>query len=139
MAQFVREERVKVSVIFRIAVATAGFVVAVGCAGAPFSYTSDRCLGAYNQCRNQCPSIEYGEAQAACFDRCLAREQQCYAVGDDGAGSSAAQDELIGDKRDRAEKQADFERWKAQKERERPESDSAGDENEAAEGTPDEQ
>lgn len=115
------------------------FIAIAGCAETPFGYSSDRCLGAYNQCRNQCPSIESGDAQAACYDRCLAREQQCYAVGDDGAGSSMAQDRLIGDQRDRADKEAEFERWKARKERERAEGgEPAEDESEALEEAPDE-
>lgn len=124
----------------RPVVAAAGFIAIAGCAETPFSYSSDRCLGSYNQCRNQCPSIESGGAQAACHDRCLARERQCYAIGDDGAGSSIAQDRLIGDKRDQAGKQAGFERWKAQREREQAESgESAEDENGTPEDAPEEQ
>ena len=104
--------------------------LAAGCSVAPFGYAQDRCVGSYNQCRNNCKDAQFGGAQTSCYDRCLARESQCYATGDDGAGSTLSQESLIGLSRSEAEKQADYERWKAQKEREEAaatENDGAGD------------
>ncbi|MEM8771238.1 MAG: hypothetical protein AAGD92_06280 [Pseudomonadota bacterium] len=106
---------------------TAGVLLLSACAGPPFSYAEDRCLGAYNQCRNQCVDIPSGGAQSACFDRCLANEQRCYAVGDDGTGSSLAQESLIERARQEQEKEAAFEAYKARKERERAETETAKD------------
>ena len=98
-----------------------------GCA-APFSYAEDRCLGSYNQCRNSCPSIDSGPAQSACFERCLSRQSQCYAVGDDAVGSSLSQDALIGYSRSEAQKQADFEAWKSKKAREKAQEEQKAEE-----------
>lgn len=83
-----------------------------------FSYSKDRCLGAYNQCANGCKDAPYGGAQAACFDRCLARQSQCYTMGDDGAGSTLAQDSLIDRAKTLEEKAAAYEEWRARKARE---------------------
>jgi len=107
----------------------ASFAFIAGCTSAPFSYAGDRCNGAYNQCRNSCVDMPFGGAQSSCFDRCLARESQCYATGDDGAGSSLAQESLIGQSRTDAEKEAGYQRWKAQKERERAEAEAEAAEN----------
>ncbi len=89
----------------------------IGCA-APFSYSADRCLGAYNQCRNACKDIDSGPAQSACYERCSERETLCYSSGDDGAGSSLSQESLIGLSRKEAEKEAGYRAWKAERERE---------------------
>lgn len=96
------------------------------CVSSPFSYSEDRCLGSYNQCRNSCKDMPFGGAQSACYDRCLTRESQCYASGDDGAGSSLSQESLIGRSRAEAEKEEGYQRWKAQKEKERAEAEKAG-------------
>ncbi len=103
--------KLKISLIGAVLALTAG------CSSAPFGYAQDRCLGAHNQCRNNCKDMPFGGAQSACYDRCLARETQCYATGDDGAGSTLSQESLMGLSRSEAEKQAEYERWKAQKER----------------------
>ena len=92
------------------------------CSSGPFSYAQDRCVGAYNQCRNNCKDYGDGSAQGACYDRCLERETQCYASGDDGAGSTLSQESLIGYSRSEAEKQRDYERWRANREKEKTES-----------------
>ena len=103
----------------------AGFLLAgfaAGCAnGNVFGYAEDRCLGSHNQCQTGCASIQSGPARSACMDRCLLQEDRCYATGDDGVGSSIAQDSLIKRSRTAAEKQADYERWRAN--REAPEVD----------------
>jgi len=106
----------------QIAAIAALTVLASACSQPLFGYAQDRCVGAYNQCRNSCKDMPFGGAQSSCYDRCLDRETQCYATGDDGAGSSLSQESLMGVSRSEAEKQADYERWKAQKEREREES-----------------
>ena len=93
----------------------ASLSLVAACASAPFSYSDDRCRGAYNQCRNSCKDMPSGGASAACYDRCLASEQRCYAVGDDGVGSSLAQESLIQKSRSEAEKEADYRRWKAKR------------------------
>ncbi|MEO1243832.1 MAG: hypothetical protein AAFX54_18140 [Pseudomonadota bacterium] len=90
--------------------------------GGIFSYSKDRCQGSYNQCRNDCNAIPNAMASASCFDRCLEAENRCYAVGDDGARSSLAQDSLIGQARTQEEKEADFRRWKRQRAEERDDS-----------------
>ena len=98
------------------------------CTSEPFSYTEDRCLGQYNQCRTDCLDADEFGARYACAERCLDRESRCYASGPDSVGSSLAQDALIARQLDEKEKQADFERYKAQKEREAEEADAAEDE-----------
>lgn len=92
-----------------------------GCSTPPFSYADDRCLGSYNQCRLTCVDAGAG-AQTACYDRCLTRETQCYAVGDDRTGSSLSQDRLIDDLQSEAAKQAQFEEWQRQKQRDAEET-----------------
>ena len=95
------------------------------CAGPPFSYAEDRCTGSYNQCRLTCTEIRQGGAQSACFSRCLDRESQCRATGDDGVGSSLAQDDLIGRAQTDREKEQAFQAFKARKQRERIEAAEA--------------
>jgi|GEM_PF-1537901 len=107
----------------RTAASIIGFSLLTACASntygnGVFSYSKDRCLGAYNQCRNNCPSIDSGPAQSACYERCLDRQSQCYSVGDDGAGSSLSQESLIGYSKSQEEKEAEYQRWKANKEKE---------------------
>ena len=106
---------------FQVALIFAFSAMAAGCSTPLFGYAQDRCVGAYNQCRNSCKDMPFGGAQSACYDRCLNRETQCYGTGDDGAGSTLSQEGLMGESRSEAEKQADYERWKAQREREREE------------------
>lgn len=119
--------------------ATNAFIAAIiltlvaGCISEPFSYTEDRCLGQYNQCRLACTESEQFGAEIACFDRCLAQESRCYNTGPESGGTSLAQDALIGRKLSEEEKKADFERYKAQKERDAAGAESAA----AAEGTED--
>lgn len=108
--------------IRKITARAAGFAAVAllaGCTSAPFSYAEDRCLGGHNQCRTQCISIDAGPARSACEQRCLMREDRCYVSGDDGTGSSLAQESLIGAARSEAEKEAAFEEWKRRRERER--------------------
>lgn len=92
------------------------------CVSAPFSYSEDRCLGSYNQCRTSCTSVPDGAAQSACFSRCLDSERQCRATGNEGAGSNLAQDSLIGRAQTEREKEAAFREYKARKVRERVEA-----------------
>ncbi|MFQ5563660.1 MAG: hypothetical protein ACE5FO_08835 [Parvularculaceae bacterium] len=94
------------------------------CVYPPFDYAEDRCQGAHNQCQLSCTEINEGPARSACMQRCLSQEDRCYLTGDDSA-STIAVDRAIGEARSRAEKEAAFERWKAQKEREVAESGQA--------------
>ena len=105
----------------------ASLLMLTACAEAPFGYAKDRCLGAQNQCRNACIGIDNGPAQAACYAQCQDRQQQCYTVGDDGRGSSLSQERMIGDTRAETDKQADYERWKAQKEKEKQNTEETSD------------
>jgi len=114
------------------AAALAAALFLSGCASPPFSYAEDRCLGQQNQCRNQCASVGQGPARASCEQRCLTLEDRCYASGADGAASSLAEERLIGDLRDEAEKEAAFEAWKARKEREAAAARAAAEEEEDA-------
>lgn len=98
------------------------------CSSAPFSYSEDRCLGEHNQCQNACLDIDNGPARSACIERCHENESRCYASGPTGEGSSLATDKAIGAARTRAEKEAAYERWKAQKERERAVAEADEDE-----------
>ena len=112
--------------------ALAGFGLLAACAtnnygNGVFGYSKDRCAGSYNQCRNDCLNAPSGAASAACYDRCLTAENRCYASGDDGARSTLSQESLIGRARDAEEKQADYERWKARRDKEREEGENAGD------------
>lgn len=88
------------------------------CASPPFSYAEDRCLGQQNQCRNQCVSIDSGPSRAACEQRCLTLEDRCYTSGADSGTSSLAEEILIDDLRNEAEKEAAYRSWKARKARE---------------------
>lgn len=97
------------------------------CSSAPFSYAEDRCLGEHNQCQNTCLDIDTGPARSACIERCYDNENRCYATGATGEGSSLATDQAIGAARSRAEKEAAYERWKAQKERERAAAEAEAD------------
>lgn len=107
------------------AVIAAGLVLS-SCASEPFSYSDDRCLGSYNQCRNDCAQARSAAVEDACFKRCLTTQQQCYATGDEAAGSTIAQDELIGRARTQREKEAAFRRYKARKQREREKAAEEG-------------
>ncbi len=89
-----------------------------------FSYSKDRCLGSHNQCRNECASAPDPNIQSACIQRCQSSQSQCYAMGDDGRGSSLAQDSLIDRAKTRAEKEEAYESYKAGKTRERAEADA---------------
>lgn len=111
-------------------IALAAFGVLTACSpnnygGGVAGYSRDRCAGSYNQCRNDCLNAPDGAASAACYDRCLASESRCYTVGDDGARSTLSQDDLIGRARDAEEKQADYERWKARRDKEREAGENA--------------
>lgn len=87
------------------------------CTSAPFSYAEDRCLGSANQCRTSCIGLNDGAVQSACYATCQDREAACYATGYDGTGSALSEEELIGIARSEAEKEADYQRWKAEKAR----------------------
>lgn len=104
-------------------VITAGGVFALlgACVSPPFDYAEDRCKGAHNQCQLSCTEIDDGAVRSACMQRCLTQEDRCYLTGDDSA-SSLAVDRAIGEARTRSEKEAAFERWRAQKDRERAEA-----------------
>jgi len=105
-----------------IAFAAFGFLAACSTnnyGGGVFGYSRDRCVGSYNQCRNNCLDAPDGASSAACYDRCLASETRCYATGDEGAQSTLSQESLIGRARDAEEKQAEYERWKARRDKER--------------------
>jgi hypothetical protein len=102
-----------------------------GCIGEPFGYAEDRCLGAHNQCQTDCTDLDDGPARSACIERCYQRESECYATG--YQGSSIAVDRAVGAARTQAEKEAAFQRWKAQRARESAEKAAQ----EAQETTPD--
>lgn len=99
--------------------AASGLAFAAACANgavtAPFSYAEDRCRGGHNQCQAACTDLNDGPARAACIEQCLRAEDQCYASGD--PGSALAVDSAVGAARSRDQKEADFQRWKAQKRR----------------------
>lgn len=105
----------------KLAVALAP-LVSIACAGEPFGFAADRCQGAHNQCQTDCSSLDDGPARGACIERCYDRESQCYASGYEG--SSIAVDRAAGAARTQAEKEADFQRWKAERERESAEKSS---------------
>lgn len=92
------------------------------CIGEPFGYASDRCAGSHNICQTECTSIDDGPARSACVQRCYDRESQCYATGYEG--SSTAVDRAVGEARTEAEKEADFQRWKAQRAKESAEKEA---------------
>jgi hypothetical protein len=91
----------------------------------PFGYADDRCSGQQNQCQLDCSGLDDGPARSACIQRCFSVEDTCYASGYDGSGSSSAVDRAVGDARSRAEREAEYERWKAQRDRERAEEEEA--------------
>ena len=103
---------------------TATLAVALtGCSSTPFSsgpfnYADERCTGQQNQCQRDCTGIDSGPARSACIERCLDVENACYANGYSGDGSSMAIDAAVGASRSRAQMEADYERWKAAKDRE---------------------
>lgn len=108
--------------------AVAGATLALtlaACSSAPFSYSQDRCRGQQNQCQNSCASLDFGPSRSACIERCIDNENRCYASGYND-GSPISEELAIGDAKSRAEKEADYKRWKAQKDRER----AAAEENE---------
>ncbi len=116
---------------FHVAASIIGFALLTACAsntygGGVFSYSKDRCLGSYNQCRNECASAPNGSVEAACIQRCLSTQSQCYATGDDAKGSSLAQESLIGYAKSREEKEAGFQSYKERKIRERAEAAAEG-------------
>lgn len=125
--------------IFVKLIAGALAAVVSGCVGEPFSYSADRCNGAYNQCVNTCKDAPFGGAQSACFDRCLANESQCYSIGPNGDGSTLAEESLISVARSQAEKEADFQRWKARRDRERAAAEAAAGEIEVSDEPDDNQ
>lgn len=96
--------------------AVPALLLTAACAGEPFGYAADRCQGAHNQCQTDCAGLDDGPARAACIGRCYDRETQCYATGDEG--SSIAVDRAAGAAQTQAEKEADFQRWKAERARE---------------------
>ena len=104
--------------LFAGAVATAAALFLAACATPPFSYAEDRCVGQQNQCQTQCASIDSGPARAACTQRCFTLEDRCYTSGADSGTSSLAEEILIDDLRNEAEKEAAFRAWKARRARE---------------------
>ena len=100
------------------AAAMAAALLLGACASPPFSYAQDRCVGQQNQCQTQCASIDSGPARAACTQRCFTLEDRCYASGADSGTSSLAEEILIDDLRNEAEKEAAYRAWKARKARE---------------------
>ncbi|WP_375202498.1 hypothetical protein [Hyphococcus sp.] len=97
-------------------------VVTAGCSSAPFSYASDRCTGQHNACQAGCTDLDDGAARSACIQRCYAVEDRCRSSGYDGTGSSLAVDSGVGAARSQEEKEAAYEEWRAQRQRERMES-----------------
>lgn len=95
-------------------------LLSAACVGEPLGYAADRCQGAHNQCQTDCTGLDDGPARAACIGRCYDRETQCYASGYEG--SSIAVDRAAGAARTQAEKEADFQRWKAERARESTEN-----------------
>lgn len=108
------------------AIPAAASLFLAACSTAPFGYSEDRCLGEHNQCQTACTNIDNGSARAACIERCYDNESRCYASGPSGDGSSLATDRAIGAARSQAEKEAAYERWKAQRERERAAAEAEG-------------
>lgn len=97
------------------------FIAAVtaACTSAPFGYAQDRCVGQQNQCQTDCTGIDDGPARSACIQRCYATENTCYASGYDGSGSALSVDGAVGEARTQAQKEADYEAWRAKRQRER--------------------
>lgn len=99
----------------------AAFVMAASaaCSTAPFGYAEDRCVGQQNQCQADCTGLDDGPARSACIQRCYATENTCYASGYDGSGSAMSIDSAVGKSRTEAQKEADYEAWRAKRQRER--------------------
>ena len=97
-------------------------IFAAGCSSAPFSYAEDRCTGQHNSCQTDCASLDDGAARSACIQRCYAVENTCRASGYDGTGSSLAVDSGVGAAQSQKEKEAAYEEWRANRQRERLES-----------------
>jgi len=106
--------------------AIAGFLFVSGCASEPFGYADDRCVGSYNQCASSCAQIGDGPARAACEDRCYSSETRCYGAGDEGTALSVGRS--IGEARSERQKQEDYERWKAARDKEKQDAESAAEE-----------
>ncbi|MEX6633715.1 hypothetical protein [Hyphococcus lacteus] len=94
------------------------------CTSAPFGYAENRCTGQQNQCQADCTGLNDGPARSACIQRCYNTENTCSTTGYNGNGSSMAIDDAIGASKSRAEKEADYERWRTEKMRERAEETS---------------
>lgn len=109
--------------------ALAALPLSVSCAGEPFGYAEDRCLGAHNQCQTDCTSADNGAVRSACIERCYQQETQCYGSGDEGG--SLAVGRAIGEARTEADKEAEFQRWKARRAKEAAEKEAAEKEEEA--------
>ena len=73
-------------------------------------------------CQTDCASLDDGQARSACIQRCYAVEDRCTTSGYDGTGSSLAVDQGVGAAKSRKEKEADYEEWRAKRQRERLES-----------------
>ncbi|WP_428408607.1 hypothetical protein [Hyphococcus sp.] len=93
-----------------------------GCSSAPFGYAENRCTGQQNACQADCASLDDGPARSACIQRCYSVEDRCTTSGYDGTGSSLAVDQGVGAAKSRREKEADYEEWRAKRQRERIES-----------------
>lgn len=93
--------------------------LAAGCSSAPFGYAENRCTGQHNACQADCAGLDDGQARAACIQRCYAVEDRCTTSGYDGTGSSLAVDQGVGAAKSRKEKEADYEEWRAKRQRER--------------------
>ncbi len=102
--------------------AAAFVILAAGCSSAPFGYAENRCTGQHNQCQTDCLGLKDGPARAACIQRCYDVENRCLTLGYDGSGSSLAIDQAVGAARSQAQKEADYEAWRAQQQREKAES-----------------
>ena len=107
----------------RVIFATALFgLTAAGCSTPLFGYAEDRCTGQHNACQASCTNLDDGAARSACIQRCYAVENRCRTSGYDGTGSSLAVDSGVGAARSQKEKEAAYEEWRAQRQREQLES-----------------
>lgn len=98
------------------------FIFAAGCTSAPFSYAEDRCTGQHNACQTGCTNLDDGAARSACIQRCYAVENTCRTTGHDGSGSSLAVDSGAGAARTQKQKEAAYEEWRANRQREKLQS-----------------
>ena len=112
--------------LFARAGALAVFLLIAACASPPFNYAQDRCQGGHNQCQAQCASLNDGPARSACQQRCLTVEDRCYISGEPAAGSTLAEESLIRRARTQEEKEAAYEVWKTQRERDRAAAEARG-------------